>query len=58
MQFWPRVRAKREYPRVKSFAEEKEPKLLGFAGYKVGMAHLLAEDNRKSLAPIPAAFPT
>ena len=48
MQFWPRKKAKRAYPRVKYFAEEKEPKLLGFAGYKVGMTHILAPDNRKT----------
>jgi len=48
MQFWPRVRAKRAYARVNSFAQEKEAKLLGFAGYKAGMSHLLIEDNRKT----------
>ena len=48
MQFWPRVRAKKGYARVNSFAYEKEPKLLGFAGYKAGMSHLLIEDNRKT----------
>ena len=48
MQFWPRKKAKRAYARVNSFAQEKEPKLLGFAGYKAGMSHLLVEDNRKT----------
>lgn len=48
MQVWPRKRANRAYARVKYFAQEKEVKPLGFAGYKVGMSHLLVEDNRKS----------
>ncbi len=48
MQFWPRKRAKRAYARVNHFAQEKEAKLLGFAGYKVGMSHILAPDMRKT----------
>jgi large subunit ribosomal protein L3 len=48
MQFWPRVRAKREYTRVRSWADSKDAKLLGFAGYKVGMTHVLAADNKKT----------
>lgn len=39
LQFWPRVRAKREYPVVKSWATIGDAKLLGFAGYKAGMTH-------------------
>lgn len=41
LQFWPRVRAKRQYPVVKSWAQSKEVKLQGFAGYKVGMMHAI-----------------
>jgi large subunit ribosomal protein L3 len=48
LQFWPRKRSKRHYARVKSWAKIKESKLLGFAGYKVGMAHALILDNKKS----------
>ncbi len=48
LQFWPRKRAKRIYARVRSFAKLKETKLLGFAGYKVGMTHVLHIDNRKA----------
>ncbi|MFP4112679.1 MAG: 50S ribosomal protein L3 [Candidatus Woesearchaeota archaeon] len=48
MQFWPRVRAKREYARVRSRPTSSENKLLGFAGYKVGMTHVVAADNRKT----------
>lgn len=46
MQFWPRVRAKRI--RIRSWAKINEVNLLGFAGYKAGMTHLIATDNRKS----------
>lgn len=50
MQYWPRKRAKRTFARVRSFAASSEPGLLGFAGYKVGMTHILMTDNRaKSL---------
>lgn len=48
MQVWPRKRAKRHYPRVRSWAKTTEKKLLGFAGYKVGMTHVLHVDNVKT----------
>ena len=44
MQFWPRVRAKGV--RVRSWSTDKG--LAGFAGYKSGMTHLIAVDNRKN----------
>jgi len=46
MQFWPRKRAKKETPRVRSWAKSDEPSILGFAGYKAGMTHILFTDNR------------
>jgi len=46
MQFWPRVRAKYSNARIRAWPKSKELKLLGFAGYKVGMTHLLINDNR------------
>ena len=46
MQFWPRVRNRYNYARIRKWPTNKETKLLGFAGYKVGMTHLLIEDNR------------
>ncbi len=48
MQFWPRVKAKRIYPRVKRFPTGKEAKLNGFSGYKVGMTHMIITDGRKN----------
>jgi large subunit ribosomal protein L3 len=48
MGYWPRKRSRRMYARVRTFSQDKEPKLLGFAGYKVGMTHLLINDNRKT----------
>lgn len=45
LQYWPRKRAKKEIARVKAWANVKEAKLLGFAGYKVGMTHIIATDN-------------
>ena len=48
MQFWPRKRAKRIYPRVRTWPDVKDVKLLGFAGYKAGMTHIIAIDNRKT----------
>nr|AJS13038.1 50S ribosomal protein L3P, large subunit ribosomal protein L3 [uncultured archaeon] len=43
MQFWPRKRAKRVYARVRFWVKGKG--FLGFAGYKVGMTHLIVKDN-------------
>ena len=36
------------YPRVSSYPEVKEVKLLGFAGYKAGMGHVVVLDNDKN----------
>ena len=48
MQFWPRVRAKNEVPRVRSYAKSDKPELLGFAGYKAGMTQVMAVDGYKN----------
>jgi len=45
MQFWPRKRAKKQTGLVRSWAERKDPNILGFAGYKAGMMHLIVTDN-------------
>ncbi|MEM4267299.1 MAG: 50S ribosomal protein L3 [Candidatus Woesearchaeota archaeon] len=47
MQYWPRKRAKREYPKVRHYATVDKAIPLGFAGYKVGMTHVMCIDNRK-----------
>jgi len=49
MAFSPRKRARSETPHVSSWAavDGDEPKILGFAGYKVGMSHIMAVDYRK-----------
>lgn len=49
MQYWPRKRASREHARVRTWASSTvsdKSTLLGFAGYKVGMTHTMAVDNR------------
>lgn len=46
MQYWPRVRARRSYARVRSWPVTKEVGMLGFAGFKVGMTQVLLTDNR------------
>jgi len=43
---WPRVRAQRQYARIRSWAKIKDNKPLGFAGFKVGMTHAGIIDNR------------
>lgn len=48
MQFWPRKRARRSYAKVHAWPESRDVKLLGFAGYKVGMCHAMIVDNRKT----------
>src|SRR3989344_6576176 len=45
LQFWPRKRAKREIPRIKSWSKLAGAKLLGFAGYKVGMGQVIMKDT-------------
>ena len=49
MAFSPRKRARSETPHVSSWAAVNgdDPKILGFAGYKVGMSHIMAVDYRK-----------
>ena len=46
MQFWPRKRSRHSLVRIRSWAKEKRCKPLGFIGYKAGMTHLMAVDNR------------
>lgn len=46
MQFWPRKKAKRIYPRIKSWVNLDGAKLPAFLGYKAGMTHILARDSR------------
>ncbi len=45
MQFWPRCRARRPYARITQWPDVKELKLLGFAGYKAGMTHVMVDDE-------------
>jgi len=47
MQYWPRKRAKRQYARVRNWGSLSSLKPLGFAGYKVGMTHLIFTDAAK-----------
>jgi large subunit ribosomal protein L3 len=42
----PRKRAKREIPRVRSWPEQSEPRIQGFAGYKAGMTHAIIIDDK------------
>jgi large subunit ribosomal protein L3 len=47
--FSPRKRASSIVPRIRSWPDyEGEPKLLGFAGYKAGMTHVVMIDDRKN----------
>ncbi|MFH1212359.1 MAG: 50S ribosomal protein L3 [Candidatus Woesearchaeota archaeon] len=48
MQFWPRKRAKRIYPRVRTIKPAEKDVLVTFAGYKAGMTHIIVTDNRKN----------
>ena len=49
MAFSPRKRARSETPHISSWAavDGDDTKILGFAGYKVGMSHIMAVDYRK-----------
>lgn len=48
LQFWPRKKAKRIYSRIRNRILPKQNKASGFAGYKVGMLHLMVEDTKKT----------
>lgn len=48
LQFWPRKRAKKSIPRIRSWASLDMPKLMGYVGYKAGMTHVQFVDNRKT----------
>ncbi|WP_456395478.1 50S ribosomal protein L3 [Thermococcus sp.] len=45
----PRKRAKSVVPRIKRWPQDSEVRLLGFAGYKAGMTHILMVDDRPGL---------
>ena len=49
MAFWPRVRAKKLYAKVRGWTNKKVQSkgILGFGGYKVGMTHVIGIDNNK-----------
>ncbi|MBS3172424.1 50S ribosomal protein L3 [Candidatus Woesearchaeota archaeon] len=40
LQFWPRVKAKKNYAVIGNWLTSSNPKPLAFAGYKVGMTHV------------------
>ena len=46
--FSPRKRASSIIPRIRSWPDVDEAKLLGFAGYKAGMTHVIMIDDRKN----------
>ena len=46
--FYPRKRARRIYPTIRSYPKVDKTKLLAFAGYKVGMRTLIAIDQDKN----------
>ena len=46
LQFWPRVRSSRQYPKIRSWPDIKDNKLLGFIGYKAGMTHIIFTDTK------------
>jgi len=48
LQFWPRNRAKRIYPKVRTWPNVDQLKLLGFMGYKAGMTHIMLIDQDKN----------
>ena len=48
LQFHPRKRSVRPYARVNAWPTNNDNKLMGFAGYKVGMTHVIVTDNKGS----------
>ena len=48
MQYWPRVRASSANARIRTWPSGTAGKPLGFAGYKVGMTHVMVNDSRSN----------
>ena len=48
LQFWPRSRAMRSYPSIKTVPNLSTNSLTSFSGYKVGMTHVALIDNIKA----------
>ena len=46
MQFWPRKKAKKQTARIRNTGKSNDVRPLVFAGYKVGMVHVMATDTR------------
>jgi large subunit ribosomal protein L3 len=46
LQFWPRKRARRIYPRIRNFSKNNQ-QINSFAGYKVGCTHVLMIDDQE-----------
>ncbi|MAG47787.1 50S ribosomal protein L3 [archaeon] len=58
LQFWHRKRARRIYPRIRSWTKLSKSPLLGFIGYKVGITQVQGLDQnpaKKSKEPIVTA---
>jgi len=47
--FYPRVRARRPYPRIEKWPSSSDVKPLGFAGYKAGMTHVMAINTNTNM---------
>src|SRR5674536_240997 len=47
----PRKRAKSEIPRIRSWPQQDEPQVQGFAGYKAGMTHVIIVDETTTSPP-------
>lgn len=45
--YWPRKRARRIYPRIKTYPKVEKAKPLAFAAYKAGMLQAVIVDNKK-----------
>lgn len=54
LQYWPRKRTRRFYTRIRTWAATESLKFLGFAGYKVGMTHIIAKSQKN---PDPRSNP-
>jgi large subunit ribosomal protein L3 len=46
--FYPKKRARRIYPRIKTYPKIEKPKVLAFAAYKAGMRSVVLIDNDKN----------
>ncbi len=57
LQFWPRRRSKRKSARIRTRVKSNEVGIEGYAGYKVGMTHVMGIETAKTKKGVEVSVP-